>query len=519
MRYSSLARAAGDVETKRAARTEPQMEQTLTSGCAVITAATAAFASSLQPSRPATEPLPLLLALLAITNVVAIVVPGGIVSCLRDLVLLFVFAFVLAFFRGTSLVAPSAAQLQPTLAKPSDAGYGSCEKSRFPHGHHHDSQALLETHGEDHLGQRYFQEPDIWQQAPVLTGTTQFEPRSDVRNIMITGGAGFIALNDKRNFTFYHGDLTNPSEVLDCMERYHIDTVMHFAAQSHVDLSFGNSYSFTHANVYGTHVLLESAKRACIKRFIHVSTDEVYGEVGHGEDELQESSILAPTNPYAASKAAAEMMVHSYHKSFKLPTIIVRSNNVYGPHQYPEKIISKFICLLNRGRPVVLHGDGSPTRRYLFAADAADAFDTILHKGQVGHVYNVGSHDEISNLELCGKILSAMEISHDTPEQFRKWVKYTHDRPFNDCRYAVDASKLRNLGWEQKTTFEEGLQMTVEWYRRFGEHWWGDISHVLTPFPIVSEGEVVPDVEHLVKDDPPTPVEDYSTNGISHKAS
>ncbi|KAL7948263.1 hypothetical protein V8C42DRAFT_313956 [Trichoderma barbatum] len=399
----------------------------------------------------------------------------------------------------------------------------------------------------------YFQEPEIWQQAPVLAGTTQFEPRSDVRNIMITGGAGFIAswvvrhltltyphaynivsfdkldycsalnntrvLNDKRNFTFYHGDLTNPSEVLDCMERYHIDTVMHFAAQSHVDLSFGNSYSFTHANVYGTHVLLESAKKVRIKRFIHVSTDEVYGEVGHGEDELQESSILAPTNPYAASKAAAEMMVHSYHKSFKLPTIIVRSNNVYGPHQYPEKIISKFICLLNRGRPVVLHGDGSPTRRYLFAADAADAFDTILHKGQIGHVYNVGSTDEISNLELCGKILSAMEIAHDTPEQFRKWVKYTHDRPFNDCRYAVDWSKLRNLGWEQKTSFEEGLQMTVEWYRRFGEQWWGDISHVLTPFPIVSEGEVVPDVEHLVKDDPPTPVEDYPLNGISHKAS
>ncbi|KAM0264103.1 hypothetical protein ACHAQJ_000848 [Trichoderma viride] len=399
----------------------------------------------------------------------------------------------------------------------------------------------------------YFQEPELWQQAPVLTGTTHFEPRPDVKNIMITGGAGFIAswvvrhltltyphaynivsfdkldycsalnntraLNDKRNFTFYHGDLTNPSEVLDCMERYHIDTVMHFAAQSHVDLSFGNSYSFTHANVYGTHVLLESAKKACVKRFIHVSTDEVYGEVGHGEDELQETSILAPTNPYAASKAAAEMMVHSYHKSFKLPTIIVRSNNVYGPHQYPEKIISKFICLLNRGRPVVLHGDGSPTRRYLFAADAADAFDTILHKGQVGHVYNVGSTDEISNLELCGKILSAMEISHDTPEQFRKWVKYTHDRPFNDCRYAVDGSKLRNLGWEQKTTFEEGLQMTVEWYRRFGEQWWGDISHVLTPFPIVSEGEVVPDVEHHVKDDPPTPVEAYPANGVSHKAS
>lgn len=149
------------------------------------------------------------------------------------------------------------------------------------------------------------------------------------------------ALNDKRNFTFYHGDLTNPSEVLDCMERHQIDTVLHFAAQSHVDLSFGNSYSFTHANVYGTHVLLESARKVGIKRFIQVSTDEVYGEVGDGDDDLLESSILAPSNPYAASKAAAEMLVHSYHKSFKLPTIIVRSNNVYGPHQYPESMCCK----------------------------------------------------------------------------------------------------------------------------------------------------------------------------------
>lgn len=146
------------------------------------------------------------------------------------------------------------------------------------------------------------------------------------------------ALNDKRNFTFYHGDVTDPAEVLGCMERHGIDTVLHFAAQSHVDLSFGNSYSFTHANVYGTHVLLESAKKARIERFIHVSTDEVYGEVKEGEGEVLESSILAPTNPYAASKAAAEMLVQSYQKSFKLPTIIVRSNNVYGPHQYPESM-------------------------------------------------------------------------------------------------------------------------------------------------------------------------------------
>jgi dTDP-glucose 4,6-dehydratase len=144
------------------------------------------------------------------------------------------------------------------------------------------------------------------------------------------------ALREKSNFTFYQGDITSPSEVLDCLNRYNIDTVFHFAAQSHVDLSFGNSYSFTETNVYGTHVLLESAKTVGIKRFIHISTDEVYGEVAHGNDDLPEASILSPTNPYAASKAAAEMLVNSYQKSFKLPVIIVRSNNVYGPHQYPE---------------------------------------------------------------------------------------------------------------------------------------------------------------------------------------
>lgn len=164
--------------------------------------------------------------------------------------------------------------------------------------------------------------------------------------------------------------------------------------------------------------------------------------------------------------------------------------------QFTE-IIPKFSCLLNRGKPVVLHGDGSPTRRYLFAGDAADAFDTILHKGQMGQIYNVGSYDEVSNISLCGKLLKEMDIPHDTEEEFRKWVKYTHDRPFNDHRYAVDGTKLRQLGWDQKTSFEEGLKITVSWYRKFGERWWGDISKVLSPFPIVEGKHVVSDHEPI----------------------
>ncbi|EQL02570.1 dTDP-D-glucose 4,6-dehydratase [Ophiocordyceps sinensis CO18] len=383
---------------------------------------------------------------------------------------------------------------------------------------------------------KYLPDVDVWKKAPLLKGSTQFEPLPNVKNVMITGGAGFIAswvarhltltypqaynivsfdkldycsslnntraLNDKRNFTFYQGDITHPSEVLDCLERYNIDTIFHFAAQSHVDLSFGNSYGFTHTNIYGTHVLLESANKVGIKRFIHVSTDEVYGEVNEDDDELVESSILAPTNPYSASKAAAEMLIVSYQKSFKLPAIIVRSNNVYGPHQYPEKVIPKFICLLNRERPMILHGDGSPTRRYLYAGDAADAFDTILHKGQIGQVYNVGSLDEISNLDLCGKMLDAMDIAKLGNKG--TWVEYSSDRPFNDRRYAVDATKLRKLGWQPQTSFHDGLEATVDWYRRFGETWWGDISHVLTPFPVVNDDKVVlPDHETCLSDQAP----------------
>jgi dTDP-glucose 4,6-dehydratase len=156
-----------------------------------------------------------------------------------------------------------------------------------------------------------------------------------------------------------------------------------------------------------------------------------------------------------------------------------------------SEIIPKFTCLLNRGQPLVLHGDGSPTRRYLFAGDAADAFDTILHKGVIGQIYNVGSYDEISNLSLCSKLLTYLNIPIATQEELHKWIKHTHDRPFNDRRYAVDGTKLRKLGWDQQTTFEKGLSITVDWYKRFGEQWWGDITKVLTPFPEVDGNKVV----------------------------
>lgn len=139
----------------------------------------------------------------------------------------------------------------------------------------------------------------------------------------------------------------------------------------------------------------------------------------------------------------------------------------------------------------MLHGDGTPTRRYLFAGDAADAFDTILHKGVIGQIYNVGSYDEISNISLCTKLLTYLNIPHSTKESLDRWIKHTHDRPFNDKRYAVDGTKLRKLGWDQNTPFEKGLAITVNWYSTYGEGWWGDITKILTPFPEVDSNQVV----------------------------
>ncbi|KAK9487256.1 hypothetical protein V1527DRAFT_481314 [Lipomyces starkeyi] len=355
-----------------------------------------------------------------------------------------------------------------------------------------------------------------WQQSPVFIGTTKFTRVPTINNILITGGAGFIAswlvrhlalqypdynviCFDKldycasfnniayvnancHNFKFVKGDITNPGEVEVVLREQKIDTIMHLAAMSHVDLSFGgDSYEFTSVNVYGTHVLLEAAKTyGKITRFIHVSTDEVYGEVLEEDTDVLESAILAPTNPYAATKAAADMLVNAYYRSFKLPVIIVRCNNVYGPHQFPEKIIPKFICLLAGSRKCLIHGDGSNSRRYLFAGDAVDALDTILHKGTIGQIYNIGTTDEVSNRELC--VLLLMEFGYGEGE-FDQHVEYTNDRPFNDRRYAIDASRLKSLGWSQKTRFEVGISRTIAWYRQFGSLWWGDISDILTAFP------------------------------------
>lgn len=259
---------------------------------------------------------------------------------------------------------------------------------------------------------------------------------------------------------------------------------MHFAAQTHVDNSFGNSITFTEANILGTHVLLEAAKEARVKLFIHVSTDEVYGE-GETGVPSHEGSPLEPTNPYSATKAGAEYLVKAYHRSFNLPIIITRGNNVYGPHQYPEKIIPKFINQLMRGLPLTLHGTGSNTRNYLFVEDVARAFEVILHSGVVGQIYNIGGNNEVSNIDVARELLRLMGLVDKAGTLAlaeHQNIIFVPDRPFNDLRYPLDCKKLNELGWKEQVTWEEGLAKTVVWYNKYSGNW-SDVEAALVAHP------------------------------------
>ena len=195
---------------------------------------------------------------------------------------------------------------------------------------------------------------------------------------------------------FVEGDIRSAELVRYIVQTHEIDTILHFAAETHVDNSFGNSFAFTETNVIGTHVLLEASRLSkTVKRFLHVSTDEVYGEASLlGGSSFESDSVLAPTNPYSASKAAAEMLVTAYGTSYNLPYVITRGNNVYGPRQFPEKAIPKFIHLLHRNQKIPIHGNGLALRSYMHVSDTAVAFDHILHKGENHNIYNIGAHEE-----------------------------------------------------------------------------------------------------------------------------
>lgn len=330
-------------------------------------------------------------------------------------------------------------------------------------------------------------------------------------NILITGGAGFIAshvvillvkkyphlkivnfdrldycscidnlneIKDYPNYKFVKGNICSSDLVNYVLDAENIDTIMHFAAQTHVDNSFGNSFQFTENNIMGTHVLLESAKLANIKRFIHVSTDEVYGEQRLDQEAMDEEQVLEPTNPYAATKAGAEFLAKSYHRSFKMPIIITRGNNVYGPHQYPEKLIPKFINQLMRGRQVTLHGTGSNKRNFLYVEDVARAFEIILFKAKVGVIYNIGGSNERANIEVANDLITLAGYSGRESSM----MTFVEDRVFNDLRYHINSDRLYELGWRELVTWEQGIDMTFKWYQT-NSHRFGNIEDALVPHP------------------------------------
>jgi len=314
-------------------------------------------------------------------------------------------------------------------------------------------------------------------------------------NILITGAAGFIGaaftvylvqkypdlniigldklsycsniknLDDiitKSNFKFIQGDITEIYHMQALFTEHKIDTVIHFAAYSHVDHSFGNSIIFTRNNVIGTHVLLEAATKYQVKRFIHVSTDEVYGD---NDDISTEETILNPTNPYSASKAAAECLVKSYYHSFNLPIIITRGNNVYGPYQYPEKAIPRFCLRLLKNLKCQIQGSGAQTRSFLYIDDVCTAFEKILFAGKVNQIYNIGAEQEYSIKYVIEQLCKLMHYD------YTDYVEHIEDRNFNDQRYQISNSKLIELGWQQQIDFETGLDKTLQWYRNNQNYW------------------------------------------------
>ncbi len=311
--------------------------------------------------------------------------------------------------------------------------------------------------------------------------------------ILITGGCGFIGTNfskywlekypedkiinldnvtyagnidnlkefeNNENYSFIKGDICDKALVESIMKD--IDIVFNFAAESHVDNSIKGPMIFTETNVLGTHVLLESARNNKIKRFIHISTDEVYGSIKNGS--FKETDILKPNSPYSASKAAAEMIARSYNITFNLPVIITRSSNNYGPYQYPEKVIPLFVTNLIENKKVPLYGTGMNVRDWIYVVDNCEAIDFISKNGKIGEIYNIGGGNEIPNIELTKKILK--EMGKD-----ESFIDHVEDRLAHDFRYSVNCEKINKLGWKPRFNFNNALKETIQWYKA-NEEWW-----------------------------------------------
>lgn len=320
-----------------------------------------------------------------------------------------------------------------------------------------------------------------------------------MKKILITGGAGFIGSNyvhyhlkehpddnvvvldkltyagnednlkdvsENPRYKFVKGDISNSKFVHDLFESEKFDNVINFAAETHVDRSIESPSIFVMTNVVGTHNLLEASKQFDVKRYHQISTDEVYGDLGTGsKDYFTEETSLAPNCPYAASKAAADLLVKSYFETYSLPVTISRCSNNYGPYQFPEKLIPYFFRLITQNKPVPVYGDGQNVRDWLYVIDHCRAIDKILKKGTIGDVYNIGGNNEKTNLEITKILLKFIGKDEDL-------IVFVDDRLAHDRRYAIDSSKLqKELNWKPSVTFEEGIEKTFKWYQNHRD-WW-----------------------------------------------
>ncbi len=319
-----------------------------------------------------------------------------------------------------------------------------------------------------------------------------------MKNLFVTGGAGFIGSNfvrymlqkypqynivaydkmtyagnldnlrdvaDDPRFVFVQGDICDANAVRETLQKHRVDTIVNFAAESHVDRSILDADAFLRTNVMGTYTLLEAAKLLGLERYHQISTDEIYGWV---DKPAQETDPLIPRSPYAASKASGDLMVNAYYVTHAVPTTITRGSNTIGPYQYPEKVVPLFVTNALENQPLPLYGDGKQVRDWLYVTDHCEAVDLVLHQGKLGEAYNVGGENERENVEVVKLILDTLDKPADL-------VRRVTDRSGHDRRYSLDLKKTRALGWHPRHSFEQALTETIRWYEN-NAWWWQKIK-------------------------------------------